>query len=334
MVGELAAPEIDTEGRRVAGLPKCQAERRRKRRLLASEPDRHCGERQRVQALRRRSERTSEGRDRPRRVRGITADPERRQGLTVSERQERPANLAQATLEIAGADARAEHAETREATVGEQRHRRARGIEADERQPSRTCGGRFPHHVQGREACKIDQARIDAGFGEGGQVLAHRDLRRRHREHVAAAVRLRPEHLIVDHRLIELEGEMRFELERHRLVESFPIVERQLEDAMRGGVAGHGRHDLVPGDAMLDGERAQVGRQVAAGPAGVGVQAEDALAPQRPLHQGGPEHLRADVERERVIRHPVSCRPATATWRENRKGVGMSRRGSCCWASR
>jgi hypothetical protein len=321
VVGELAAPEVHAERRALARLPQRQAERRRERRLLAPERHRHGRERQRVERLRGRPERPPERRERARGLDGLAADPERGERSTIGERQEGPAHLAETALDVAAVrDPLAHDPQAREPAVGEERHRRPLRIEPDECDAPAAALRALAHHVQRRQAPEVDEPRIDPGGRERGEMIAHRGLRRRHGEHVTRAVVVRAEDLEVDDGVVELEGQVCLELEGHRLLETLPVVKRQREDAVRDQVAGKHGHDLVPHDAVVRGERAQIAGEIAARRARVGVEAEDALGPQGALHQRGPERMRAHIEGERVIGHPISGRRESATWRENRKG--------------
>jgi hypothetical protein len=60
-------------------------------------------------------------------------------------------------------------------------------------------------------------------------MLAHGALGCGHGEHTARPLVARVEHLEIDHRVLELEGEVRFELEGDGLVETLAISERQEE---------------------------------------------------------------------------------------------------------
>ena len=214
-------------------------------------------------ALRRRAERRGRG---PRARPGVsTASPptqSARERLAVGERQERPAHLAETALEIAVRDAaRSRRGGPSGAPSREQRDRRALGIEADERDPSAATGGRVAHDVQRRPGCARSTSR--------GSMPAAASVARCSRTAVFGADTAQDVARAVGAR-VRAPGSRR----RSRRARTGDATRARTAPSARGASGprtaasrmrcvtaspGNADDDLVPGDAVLHGERAQIG---------------------------------------------------------------------------
>ena len=96
-------------------------------------------------------------------------------------------------------------------------------------------------------------------------------------------------------------------------------------------VAGQRRDDLVPADVVLAASARRSAARSPPGAAGMDIQPEHALAAQRALDQGGPQHGRADVERERVIGHRSVSPSGGSVARKSEGGWDVKASVSCCW---